>query len=172
MRCSSSAQMTPINIPRNFVDEGSGALFDVAHSALKAFTVCGTGRAKGGNCAGAYGILLDDWGLAGSDESRECVLLNCDNSAYYDSTKKVYDAHNTVNGASENLAQTIVGTAPIDPGKFWMSFRGMGDFRESEPGGDSDPNDWVTTPGANSPTTPYDDSYNNRGDCFLGTQCN
>jgi hypothetical protein len=175
MRCSSSARLSPINIPRNFVDQGQGAIFDVAHAALNALTVCGTGRAKNGQCQGGYGILLDDWGLAGASESQECVLLDgagCANGPYYRSTKIVYDKHNTVNGASVNLAQSIVGTAPINPGQFWMSFRGEGDFQEREPGGDSDPNDWVTTPGANSPTTEYDSAYNGRGDCFLGASCN
>ncbi|HEX8441085.1 hypothetical protein [Archangium sp.] len=175
MRCSSSAEMSPIRIPRNFVDQGSGAIFDVAHAALKPIPVCGMGRAKKGKCEGAYGILLDDWGLAGHAESQECVLLDtpgCANTAYYDSAKIVYDAHNGVDGSSVNLAQEVVGKAPINPARFWMSFQGMGDFKDKEPGGDNDPNDWVTTPGANSPTEEYDSSYNGRGDCFLGASCN
>jgi hypothetical protein len=175
MRCSSSAELSPIRIPRRFVDQGSGALFDVAHAALKVIPVCGTGRAKDGECRGAYGILLDDWGLAGSGESQECAVLDgagCANSHYYQSAKIVFDAHNGVNGASVKLAQQIVGKAPINPGQFWMSFQGMGDFKDKEPGGDSDPNDWVTTPGANSPTTEYDSSYGSRGNCFLGASCN
>jgi len=175
MSCSSSARLSPIHIPRNFVDKGSGAIFDVVHSKLKGIPVCGVGRAKGGKCRGAYGILLDDWGLAGAAESQECVLLqgaNCANQDYYRSAKKIYDAHNTVNGSSVNLAKSIVGKAPINPAQFWMSFRGEGDFQEKENGGDKDPNDWVTTPGRNSPTKEYDSAYGNRGGCFLGAQCN
>jgi hypothetical protein len=177
MRCWSSAELAPIHIPEHFVDKGQGALFDVPHYMMGAIPVCGIGRAQQGNgkCRGAYGILLDDWGLAGGAESQECELLdedNCANKAYYDSTKLVYDQHVAVTGDAENLAEKVVGSSPISAGKFWMSFRGMDStFKEEEPGGDQDPNDWVTTPGAKSPTSAYESSYDNRGNCFLGDVC-
>jgi len=74
MSCSARAELTPIRIPRRFVDRGQGALFDVPHYLRGAIPVCAVGRAQGGSgkCRGAYGILLDDWGLAGDAESREC----------------------------------------------------------------------------------------------------
>ncbi|HEX8822319.1 MAG TPA: TadE family protein, partial [Archangium sp.] len=155
MRCSSKAELMPMRIPEHFLDKGKGnngngngggggAIFDVPHYVIGAIPVCGIGRAQQGNgkCRGAYGILLDDWGLAGGEESRECEVLDddgCDNQAYYRSTKIVYDDHNTANGSAENLAKEVVGTVPISAGKFWMSFRGMdSSFQEKENGGDQD----------------------------------
>ncbi|PTL84615.1 hypothetical protein [Vitiosangium sp. GDMCC 1.1324] len=177
MSCNARAVLSPTRaLTRSFLDKGPGSFFDVPHYAVGVIPVCGLGRAKGGNCAGGFGILLDDWGLAGRDESQECLVLDgagCDNTPYYRSAKEVYDQHNTVDGSSQRLAQTIVGTAPIDPGRFWMSFRGMNnEFLESERGGDRDPNNWRTTPGKKSRTTEYDTSFSRRGTCFLGTTCN
>ncbi len=163
---------------RSFLDKGQGAMFDVPHYVVGAIPVCGTGRSRDGDCAGGYGILLDDWGLSSAEESKECILLDvgkskgCDNTAYYRSAKRVYDKHNTVNGASRNLAKAIVGSAPIDPGQFWMSFRGMGGFSDKVNGGAEGPEEWVTTPGANSPSQEYDTAYSGRGNCFLGATCN
>ncbi|HEY0094797.1 MAG TPA: hypothetical protein VGB96_10745, partial [Archangium sp.] len=102
----------------------------------------------------------------------ECEVLDgagCENKAYYQSAQKVYDAHNAVDGSSEKLAEKVVGEAPISPGTFWMSFRGMDSgFQEKENGGDSDPNDWKTTPGEGSRSPEYNTSYSKRQNCFLG----
>jgi hypothetical protein len=176
MTCSSKATLSPTpRLTKSFLDQGQGSLFQVAHLAGGIIPVCGVGRASGGDCKGSFGILLDDWGLAGANESKECKVLDgsvCSNSAYYQSAKKVFDYHNPGTSASQALARAIVGMAPVDPSKFWMSFVGEdGSFKDKENGGDSDPNNWVTTPGAGSPTTEYSTSYSNRENCFLGSQC-
>lgn len=173
MRCNARAELSPVKaFTRSFLDKGRGAFFNVPHYTGAVIPVCGLGRAKGGRCEGGFGILLDDWGLAGEQESRECQLENCANEAYFDSAKVVYDHYNPVDGRAEKLAEKIVGEAPIDPGKFWMSFRGEdSDFQEHEPGGDSDPNDWRTTPGKKSRSPEYDKAYGNRQRCFLGNSC-
>lgn len=173
MSCTARARLSPVQkFTRNFLDRGRGAFFEVPHYTVGAIPVCGLGRLKGGQCAGGFGILLDDWGLSSQAESRECHLLNCDNEAYFQSAKVVYDKHNQVDGSSEKLARNIVGEAPISPGRFWMSFRGMNSsFLEREPGGDSDTNDWETTPGRNSRSTEYDTAYGRREPCFLGNAC-
>jgi len=179
MRCTAQAELAPIRIPEKFVDSGQGAIFDVPHYVMGAIPVCAVGRPHPGNgnkkCRGAYGILLDDWGLAGDAESGECELQEeggCGNKPYYQSTELVYGKHVAVDGSAEKLAKEVVGESPIAAGKFWMSFRGMdSEFKEEEPGGDADPNDWVTTPGAKSPTDGYKDSYAGRGNCFLGAVC-
>jgi hypothetical protein len=177
MTCTAEAELAPLNIPKHFVDSGQGAIFDVPHYMMGAIKVCAIGRPHQGNhkCRGAYGILLDDWGLAGAAESGECELLeegSCANKPYYQSTELVYGKHVAVDGSAEKLAKEVVGESPIAAGKFWMSFRGMdSEFEENENGGDDDPNDWVTTPGARSPTDGYKSSYQNRGNCFLGAQC-
>jgi hypothetical protein len=173
MRCNAEAELSPVRkFTRNFLDQGRGGFFDVPHYTVGAIPVCGMGRSKNGQCAGGFGILLDDWGLSSAAESRECHLQNCNNTAYFRSAQAVYDHHNPVNGASVRLATTIVGSAPIDPGKFWMSFRGEeSTFLEKEPGGDQDTNDWETTPGRNSRSTEYDTAFVNRKKCFLGNRC-
>ncbi|AKI99536.1 hypothetical protein ATI61_109265 [Archangium gephyra] len=174
MTCNAQAQLSPVKkFTRSFLDKGKGAFFDVPHYAAGAIPVCGMGRAQGGKCAGGFGILLDDWALSSRSESGECHLLNCGNTAYYDSAKVVYDKHNQVNGASVTLARSIVGEAPINPAKFWMSFRGRtSNFLESDmPGGDSDTRDWETTPGFNSRTQEYHRAFNRRKTCFLGNEC-
>jgi len=176
MSCTARARLSPVQkFTRSFLDRGQGAFFSVPHYAVGAIPVCGLGRANGGECAGGFGILLDDWGLSSTAEARECKVLDgsgCDNEAYFESTRRVYDYHNPVNGASERLASRIVGSAPISPGRFWMSFRGMDSgFQDRENGGDSDPNDWKTTPGAGSRSAEYNTSFGNRQNCFLGKSC-
>ena len=173
MTCTSKATLSPTpRLTQSFLDEGEGALFQVKHLKEQAFTVCGVGRAQGGSCSGGFGILLDDWGLAGQDESKTCKVLSCSNTAYYDSAKKVFDFHNPGTSAAEGLARATVGQSPLNASKFWMSFVGEdGNFKDKENGGDKDPNNWVTTPGEGSPTTQYGDSYSNREKCFLGGKC-
>ncbi|HYO70202.1 MAG TPA: hypothetical protein VEU33_29405 [Archangium sp.] len=176
MSCTARAELSPVaKFTRSFLDRGGGAFFDVPHYTVGSIPVCGLGRVKGGTCAGGFGILLDDWALSSAQEARECRVLDgsgCDNEAYYRSAQRVYSVHNPVNGASEKLAKAIVGEAPISPGTFWMSFRGMtSNFQERENGGDSDPNDWKTTPGAGSRSPEYNTSYSMRENCFLGKKC-
>jgi hypothetical protein len=173
MSCTARAELSPVKkFTRSFLDKGKGAFFDVPHYAVGAIPVCGLGRVRDGECAGGFGILLDDWGLASAEESKECKVLDdtgCENQAYYRSARKVYAAHLPAIGASQRLARAIVGSAPIDPGKFWMSFRGKDSgFQERENGGDQDTNDWKTTPGAGSRSPEYVDSFKDRKNCFLG----
>ncbi|MFY0526621.1 hypothetical protein ACN28I_26910 [Archangium gephyra] len=175
MRCNSRAILSPVQkFTRSFLDRGQGAFFDVPHYAAGAIPVCGMGRAKGGRCEGGFGILLDDWALSSEEESRECHLLGCDNKAYFDSAQTVFNNHGWGNkGDAMTLASRIVGEAPIDSGKFWMSFRGKpsGFLEEDEPGGDQDTRDWETTPGKNSRSQEYDTAFSNRKPCFLGNKC-
>jgi hypothetical protein len=176
MSCTARARLTPVQkFTRSFLDRGQGAFFSVPHYAVGAIPVCGLGRVQGGECAGGFGILLDDWGLSSADEAKECKVLDgsgCDNTAYFQSARKVYDYHNQVDGSSERLARTIVGTSPISPGRFFMSFRGKeSNFQDKVNDGDSDPNDWKTTPGAGSRSPEYNSSFNSRGNCFLGQTC-
>lgn len=173
MSCTARADLSPVQkFTRSFLDKGQGAFFDVPHYAVGAIPVCGMGRVRGGKCEGGFGILLDDWGLSSNEEGRECKVLDgsgCANEAYYQSAQKVYQAHLPGMGASVKLASTIVGSAPINPATFFMSFRGQeSGFQERENGGDSDPNDWKTTPGKGSRSGEYNTSYSRREPCFLG----
>jgi hypothetical protein len=171
MLCGSEAtfQVLPI-FPRSFVDVGPGGFFKKKHYDATDLTICGVNRAKGG-CQGKFGILLDDWGLETGDELKECKVQDgsgCDNGPFYKSTNEVYDRHVAVNGASLNLArQSVMQDPGFNPATFYHSFRV---FTDQVPGGEGD-TDWVTTPGAGSPTTEYNTSYSQRGKCWLGLQC-
>lgn len=173
MTCTSSAVLSPTpRLTRSFLDQGPGSLFQVPHLMAGVIQVCGTGRANGGTCSGSFGLLMDDWALEGEQETRLCKVLSCQNTAYFDSAKKVFDDHNTATGAAMTLARTVIGQAPYDTSKFYMSFSvSNGNFQDKENGGDSDPNNWVTTPGKGSPTKAYDTAWGNRKTCFLGAGC-
>ncbi|MDY7226182.1 hypothetical protein [Hyalangium rubrum] len=174
MRCRSQASMEVLEVfPQSFLDSGVGAFFRERHLNPLKMTLCGVGRAQGGSCPRGFRILLDDWGLASGTEVDECKVLKgnkCENPQYYQSTHRIYMRHLPRMGASLSLAQQTVGQVPggFDPSTFYMSFRV---FQEEEPGGDSDPNNWVTTPGKDSPTSEYHASYGARGKCFLGRAC-
>jgi hypothetical protein len=171
MRCRAQATMQAINFPESFLDQGSGALFQVKHFNPFAMTICGVNR--GGGCNTGFAILLDDWGLETGQELNECKVLDgagCQNRPYYDSTKLVYNQHQRVRGFAQQMAQQTVGAVPggYVASNFYHSFRV---FTEQENGGDSDPGSWVTTPGQNSPTSEYITSYGNRGNCWPGKGC-
>lgn len=174
MRCRSQATMEVLDVfPQSFLDSGVGAFFRERHLNPLKLTVCGVGRAQGGSCPRGFRLLLDDWGLASGTELNECAVLDgdkCANPQYYRSTRLVYRAHLPKMGDAKSFAEATVGRVPghFDPADFYMSFRV---FQEKEPGGDQDPNNWVTTPGQGSPTQPYAASYAARGTCFLGRQC-
>ena len=171
MVCKSEAvlQVLPI-FPRSFMDNGSGAFFKKKNYDANDLPVCGVNRAKGG-CQGQFAILLDDWGLETGQELKECKVQDgsgCQNPPFYKSTNLVYNQHVTVNGSSVNLATATLQMSPgFDPGTFYHSFRV---FTDQVPSGEGD-TDWVTTPGAGSPTTEYDSSYSSRGNCWLGLNC-
>jgi hypothetical protein len=93
----------------------------------------------------------------------------CQNGPFYRSTQQVYTQHVTVTGASLALARaSVLGDPGFDPATFYHSFRV---FQDQVPSGEGDTT-WETTPGAGSPTTEYDTSYNStRKECWLGLQC-
>jgi hypothetical protein len=176
MVCNSEAtfQVLPA-FPRSFMDSGQGSFFKKRHYEANDLRICGVNRAAGGGCQGSFAILLDDWALATGDELQECNVLDgsgCANGPYYRSVNEVYNQHQATNGSSLTLAMESLQLPPpggFNPATFYHSFRV---FEDTENGGDSDPATWVTTPGAGSPTTEYNSSYNGRGDCWLGLACN
>lgn len=171
MICTSKATMEVWKFPESFLDQGPGGFFKEKHYNPFQMEICGVNR--GGGCQTGFAILLDDWALETRDELKECKVLDgsgCQNKPFYDSTQLVYNQHVTVNGSAKALAEAAVGTIPggFDPITFYHSFRV---FTDAENGGDSDPTNWVTTPGAGSPTTEYDTAYGNRGNCWPGKGC-
>jgi hypothetical protein len=172
MVCRSEAtlQVLPM-FPRSFMDTGQGGFFKKRQYEANNLTICGVNRAKG-QCAGQFGILLDDWGLATEDELLECKVQDgagCDNGPFYQSTRSVYNSHVAVTGAAQALAAASVpGGGLFNPGTFYHSSML---FQDQVPGGEGDTT-WETSPGAASPTTEYDTSYGStRKECWLGLKC-
>ncbi|WP_224240125.1 hypothetical protein [Hyalangium gracile] len=174
MRCSAQATISAWQFPTSFLDSGAGSFFQERHLQTTSMTICGVNR--GGGCQAGFGILLDDFGLATPEESRNCQVLDdsgCDNQAYYQSAIRVFQRHPWGNaGAAERLARATIGQVPIQSGKFWMSFNVNGNsYTDDENGGDQDPGTWVTTPGTDSPTQAYVDSVGERKPCWMGFEC-
>ncbi|HYO68722.1 MAG TPA: pilus assembly protein [Archangium sp.] len=192
-RCSSEASLSAYRFPRSFLDRGDGALFNErnmkdTHTTLK---VCGVGRAVGGECNGSFGMLVDDWGLAGESESLPCNMIGsgmgaCTNPQYAATVYGVYKPMSLtlmlfggIYGASSKLAQAAVGYSPIDEHAFFLSAANEETNFTQLPPLPSDKGRplWGTSPGAavSVQTLPYTLSYGTRllnGNCFLGKKSN
>ncbi len=181
MKCQAFATLAGYRIPKTFVDDGGpGGIFKVAHYKQPPWIVCSDGRVSaGGQCKGFVTLLLDDWAFSSPDEAGECKVEDgegCVNKPYYRVVKKLFETYGMARGtAASDMAKAMTGSSPYDENTYWMSFEGedsaFGPFREKENGGDRDPNDWVTTPGAGSPVPAYATSYSSREDCWLGLPC-
>jgi hypothetical protein len=171
--CGAQADIRAWRIPASLLPESEDGFFKEKHLKREWYHACSFGAPFGASCAATPSILLDDWGLSGPAETGECTLLHgCDNEPYKESVRRVYEAGGAAKGeAAIDLALGSVGSSPIDPNRFWFSFRGEeSEFLECVPFGDG-PNQWETSPGLNSPVVEYDWAYKSRGNCALGRMC-
>ena len=135
MGCTASSSIRGVRIGRFMED----SFFKEAHRrAAAAFTVCAAGRASDGRCTGRFGLLLDDWGLAGVAEGRSCPLsidtgAECANVDYYRWAERVYRA-NEGGGTNGSRLAALVGAASVNEDQFFMSFRGEEDNYEQNIG--------------------------------------
>ncbi|WP_223646503.1 hypothetical protein [Corallococcus sp. EGB] len=128
--------------------------FKVSHrNATDPFRVCAAGRASGGRCTGRFFMLLDDWGLAGVAEGRECPLsinsgATCANADYYEWAKSVYQKNGGGGSAGSALMAGVDAQGGVDEDQFFMSFRGAESHYEQNIGGSHAANQtvWETTP--------------------------
>lgn len=136
------------------------------------YTFCAIGRAP---CKGAMSMLTDDWGLAGPDESGECVVNpyggGCTgNTPYSSAVRKVFEASWTPTFEHVNLVQGVVGQLPdklAEVTAFYMSYRGEeSNFTETVQAGDKGDADWQTTP--DLVPLEYQASHQARNDAYLG----
>jgi hypothetical protein len=181
IKCQAFATLSGYRIPRSFLEQGTGGTFKVAHYKQAPWVVCADGRVVNGDekCPGYVSMLLDDWAFSSPSEAGECKVLDgegCVNKPYYRVVKKLFETYGAAQGtAASDMARGLTGDSPYDENTFWMSFEGedsaFGPFREQENGGDQDPNDWVTSPGAGSPVAQYASSYSSRETCWLGLPC-
>jgi hypothetical protein len=189
MACRAQADLTAFNLPLTFA-EGAGGFFRAPHVQRAQLKICSAGRATGNTCRGEYGILLDDWGLSGPEERKECpveggpTLFPCDNPGYYRLTAGTYFSHllNPYSGAAQNLVlwvSSIGGGGPtIAPPtverSFRMSFRGSesteGPFRDrlSRSHGDTV---WETTAYEYPKIFGFSPYMQPRSICWLGHPC-
>jgi len=185
INCQSNATVNAVNIASSFL-EGSGGLFAARHHVPTTIRVCGIGRSNGGDCGARLVMQLDDWGLSGADESKECRLNvdsplgSCDNDPFFKMARSTYlvtMAYGGHNGAASRFAWQIVGAAPILP-------MGESAFFMSALGEESKFTQSLTTEGHRTyPTTPaavgrsgvpahkYDEAYGKRSACWLGLKC-
>lgn len=120
---------------------------------------------------GRFGVLLDDWGLAGPDERKECRLFEpCQNPGFHDLALQTYGSGvNLWGGAAEALLDHVTKGArplPMREGRFRMSFRGSeSSYLEILPGSHGDV-PWETT------AFKWPIEYSTpRSRCWLGDPC-
>jgi hypothetical protein len=182
--CRSQARITAINLPRDFLEDANQGFFTKKHYEASPITVCAIGRAKGGSCQGGLIMMVDDWGLSGSDESRECELTPdapgpCENKAFWNMANSVYENSGKGMGvAGSTMAKEIVGKVP-EPFSFggeetfWLS--AMGEESQMAQNLPSEGfENYPTSPGIVSqgmPQNPYTLAYQQRDSCFLGRKC-
>lgn len=169
MACSARATLSAWRFPRSLF-KGS--------PRTEALELCAPGR--GGLRCGTVSILLDDWGLAGPEESAANPLNDC-SRRYCRSVQRAFDANGGVmSTAAAALAVHAVGVVPPLPTN-WVSYRGEDEpapFTEPlyptfpmDPGPPAERPSWPTTPGEGSPVPEYAASYSQRSTCFLGAPC-
>lgn len=149
--CAAQATAMTFRIPRVFVDGGgAGGIFEIAHGEYT-LPLCGAGRARQGRCTGRVGLLLDDWGFAGPQESQDCGLYDCRNTVFRKMVEDVYDANGRAQGSDASRLAAMVGGAvgglgPIDENAFFFSAQmSEKEFTETLRTSHGD-REWPTTP--------------------------
>jgi hypothetical protein len=194
VRCVAQGDFGIWNIPTKFL-EGSDGFFKAANSSKprgSLTTLCGSGRATGGSCAGGLTVLLGDdaltaeGGFGASGQTAECEVSNdspiaCTNRRFYDVTRETwtnsmrltYGWGDGYTGAPEAWARSIVGSNGIPDRRitgFYLSFRGQeSNFYETKMplrlhrGGN-----WQSSPmDVRMPATPYRGAFNTRRNCEI-----
>lgn len=166
LRCTSSAQLEAIRIPKAFMQEGEGGSYRATPFRTQPVVVCGMGLATGGSCEGGLAIMTNDWGLV-KDETKLC-RLNCRDSKYRGEVSALFGGGGM---AGANFAQTFAGDAPTNANEFWFSYAGIDaptsymDFV----GGESTPMFKTGGPAVANSMVPQ---FKTGGKCFLGrTDC-
>lgn len=172
MRCSAQGQLNLVGIG-SFHDSGGG-FFKAQHvaSGVTNYTICGFGRASGGNCdGGRVPIALGDWALSdtGNGEAEECDLYDCSNTEYYDAVERAFNNVKGPTGLGQALAVAVAGYGTAE-GAYWFTYKGEESGFRQELGGVHNGDDtWTVTPGGPYEEVPqYQAAHGARQNGFLG----
>ncbi|MHB8875657.1 MAG: TadE family protein [Myxococcaceae bacterium] len=189
MSCTAEARISTYNIPTSY-NEGAGGLFQDSHKSGTALNsgikVCAVGRPAGlnGPCQGQFGMMIDDWGLADSQqEDGICAMIPLPfgipcvpNINYWSAVFAIYQMNGAGQGsAHQALVQQVVGSTPLfmsNVTDFYMSFMGEESFfLQLVIAGDGGDIVWWTSPFLYMPPS-YSISWGMRKNCYLGLdQC-
>ena len=177
LSCAASGNMTLVNFPRDFLDQGAKRTFHVKHynRGGTGIPICALGRA-GGGCRGQIAILLDDWGLASAPQEPNSYFLDGTddgkgdglgaNQPFHSLVKKVYDGALPPGAAGGALATLVSG---VDPSggelTFWFSYGNPYDPVYEALPKDSGNSSRMQT---NVRTFNKNSAYHDHTECFLG----
>lgn len=160
LRCTSSAQVKAINVPRRFLQKDTGGFFRESIVRRAPIPVCGMGLPFNGQCRGALAILTNDWGLA-NEETDECKLA-CQASPYRGMVKSMYGGGGGLGG---DFAARFAGAPPVTADAYFFSYSGVESGMLDFVGGEGAPS--FITGGAGAGMVPR----MTRPKCFLGKNC-
>ena len=160
LRCTSSASVKAINVPRRFLQRDSGGFFKESIVRSDPIPVCGMGLPVDGACRGSLAILTNDWGLA-NDETAECKN-DCTDSAYRGEVKQMFHG-SFPDGVA--FATQFTGAPPTSPNEFHFSYSGVESGMIDYVGGEGTPT--FITGGAGIGMVPR----LRHPKCFLGKDC-
>jgi hypothetical protein len=149
LRCSSSAQVEALRMPA-----------EVAPLRAAPIPLCGMGLPSAGACAGALGVVTNDWALVG-DETRECKLA-CRRSVYRGAVQSMWTGGG-MDGA--RFAERFAGRAPVNANQFHFSYSGIESDYYEFVGGEGLPRFRTGGPAIGDGMVPQ---HHTAGKCFLG----
>ena len=162
LRCTSSAQVKAINIPRRFLQRDTGGFFKEEIVRSAPIPVCGLGLPVNGACRGSLAILTNDWGLA-NEETEECKNA-CDESPYRGMVKAMFAGGGT-RGA--DFAAAYAGAPGTTADEYHFSYSGVESGMVDYVGGEGTPN--FITGGAGVSGGMVERLSHPK--CFLGKNC-
>jgi hypothetical protein len=160
LRCTASASIKAINIPKAFLQKDDGGFFKEKITRTQPIPVCGMGLPVNGACRGVLSILTNDWGLVG-EETRECKN-GCGSSEYRGMVRRLFGGGG---GAGRAFAEQFAGPPGSDANEFHFSYSGVESGMLDYVGGEGETT--FITGGAGSGMVPR----MVRPKCFLGKDC-
>ena len=160
LRCTATALVKAINVPRRFLQKDTGGFFRESIVRQAPIPVCGMGLPVNGHCRGALAILTNDWGLA-NEETEECKLA-CAASPYRGLVKSMFGGGGS---AGAQFAASFAGAPPVTADSYFFSYSGVESSMLDYVGGEGTPN--FITGGAGAGMVPR----MTHPKCFLGKNC-